>query len=592
MCAAPLAINQDVDKTQVKHLTRALIIDDSKLDQMILKRMLLNNDYDICLASDGGMAIDMYEQYQPDIVLMDLHLPDISGYDLTKILKRLSQDKYVPVIFVTGTTEDEALGKCLESGGDDFIVKPIKEKLLKAKTNSLLRIKKMHDELLSEKEAISIYSDEQLKDLHDADEVIYNIHKPRFYNPGNLDWSYVAQNVLSGDIVCSAIDPSGNHIMLVGDNTGHGLPAAIGSMITCETFYSMVDKGFDIQLIIESINKKLYYLLPTDRFLSACILEIENEHRVMKVWNAGLPAVIACDCNGNVKDILPSMHMPLGIVLVNESDIAPVRINIEQDDRIYSYTDGLTEKFNQSGEMFGEQRLIECIKNNSTQENRVDAIINDTKLYSGNSPLTDDVLLLEVQCDRTLFNENKIHKISSTEIVPMNWHINFDLHNDVICKSNPIPVVIQTMVDIQGFGGHREKIFLILTEMYSNAVEHGLLDLDSIIKEENNGFLKYYELRQSRLDEMTSGNIKIDVEHYVDEEKKGVISLTMENNGTGFDYKRVISELGEHAGRSGRGIALISDLCRKYEYSNGGCKLNIEYEWDFYNDNNMSPNIQ
>ncbi len=580
MCSAPQAVNQDVKEYVIEHAVKALIIDDSKLDQMILRKMLSKQEFEISIASNGNEAINAFDKFQPDIILMHLNLPDINGNDLIKIIKKLSQDRYVPVIIFTGTSDDEALEKCLDSGGDDFIVKPIKEKLLKAKTNSLLRIKKMHDELLSEKDVISIHNDEQLKDLHDADKVIYNIHKPRFYNSGNLDWSYVAQNILSGDIICSAIEPSGNQIILIGDNTGHGLPAAIGSMITCETFYSMVDKGFDLQLIAEEINKKLYYLLPIDRFLSACFIEIDSDYKTMKIWNAGVPNLITCDSSGNVKEKFPSMHLPLGITLINEHEIVPIRINLEQGDRIYAYTDGLTEIFDVSGEMFGEQRLLESIKKNSNQAKRVDAIINDSKVFSDNASATDDVLLLEVDCDKTRIKNDKKHKIMSVEIEPMAWDIKFELHNDVIYKTNPIPVVIQSMVDIQGFGGHREKIFLLLTEMYSNAVEHGILKLDSTIKEEENGFSKYYEMRQSRLEEMTEGNITIYVEHFV-ENQNGVISITMEDNGAGFDYNRVIGGLGSNTGKSGRGMAIISDLCREYEYSNDGRKIRIEYEWGF-----------
>lgn len=140
----------------------------------------------------------------------------------------------------------------------------------------------------------------------------------------------------------------------------------------------------------------------------------------------------------------------------------------------------------------------------------------------------------EIDCDKSHINNDRKNRINSIDILPMDWNIQFELHNDVIRQSNPVPVVIQTMVDIQGFGGHREKIFTILAEMYSNAVEHDILELNSIIKEEENGFLLYYEMRQSRLDKMTEGNIKIDVKHFI-EGQNGILSLTMEDNGIGFN---------------------------------------------------------
>jgi anti-sigma regulatory factor (Ser/Thr protein kinase) len=123
-----------------------------------------------------------------------------------------------------------------------------------------------------------------------------------------------------------------------------------------------------------------------------------------------------------------------------------------------------------------------------------------------------------------------------------------------------------------------EKIFLVLTEMYSNAIEHGILELNSSIKDEDNGFLKYYEMRQTRLNELIEGEVSIDIEHHVEDEK-GILSLTMDDGGVGFDYSGIVANLGKNTGNSGRGIALMYDLCRKCTYSNGGRTLNIEYEW-------------
>jgi two-component system, HptB-dependent secretion and biofilm response regulator len=582
-----LAIKYE-SKTGVKKLVKALVVEDKKLDQYLMREVLSADDYDVVLASTGKEAIDIFIDYQPDIVFMDINLPDVSGYSVTRELKEISQEKYIPVIFVTGTYDDEILEKCFASGGDDFILKPVKQKLLIAKAKSLLRLKEMHDDLLHEKQAISGYSDEQLKDLYDADNVIHNIHKPRFYDSGNLDWSYIPQNILSGDIVCSAIDPSGNQVILVGDNTGHGLPAAIGSIITCETFYSMVHKGFDIGIIIEEINKKLCYLLPTDRFLSACIMEFDIDYQSMNIWNAGMPEVYIINKNKELKDKIVSVHLPLGIVLTSKNDIKPTRVELDNGDRVYSYTDGLIEVFNNNGEVFGENRLIESIKTNYRSKLRVDAIINDTKVFCNNAAATDDVLLLEIDCNKSRIKKVRKTKNHTQEIKPMNWDVNFDLKTEVICKSNPVPVIIQALVDMQGFNGHREKIFLILTEMYSNALEHGILKLDSSIKEKQNGFHDYYVLRQDRLNDLSDGNIRITISHFIDN-GNGVISITIEDSGNGFDYAEVIQEIhASSTAKSGRGIALLRDLCRKCEYSEGGSKLNVEYEWQHENLKNVA----
>ncbi len=561
---------------------KALIIDDARMDRMILEKLLLKNGYDVYTATNGHMAIDVFNECQPDIVFIDLYMPEINGVEIIKQLKNLFGDQFIPIAFVASDADKGILEHCLESGGDDYIVRPIRENILKAKLNVLLRMKNMYDELRQEKESIAIFNGLQTKDLMDADKVIQNIHKPLFYASENINWILKPQNILSGDIICSAKSPSNNHVMLVGDNTGHGLPATIGSMITCETFYTMVKKGFDVETIMEEINKKLYRLLPIDRFLAASIIEIDEEYLVMKVWNAGLPDILICNADGSVKQRLPSIHMPLGIQPMKVSDVIPMRINVDKDDLIYIFTDGLTEIFNEMDEMLGEQRLLEIIKSANTVGNRVDAIVNNANEFKGSSEQTDDILLLEIKCDSSLVRPKNKNKNHLAVLAPMDWHIKLDFQSGFIRNSNPTPILIQAISDMQGLGNHREKLFLILTEMYSNAVEHGLMKLDSSIKEEKNGFQKYYELRQAMLKELLDGQILIDIEHYA-EDSKGIVSITLVHNGAGFDLDQVVSEDGVNMKKSGRGISLIASLCRKYEYSDSGKRLNVEYEWEYIN---------
>lgn len=584
MSASPLPRKDDVKDPENDSAVKALIIDDSKIDRLILQKLLINNGYDVCLVFDGHMALEMFEEYQPDIVFMDLYLPGTTGYGLTKKLKQLTNGYYVPVIFVTAATDDKALEQCLDSGGDDFIVKPIKERLLKAKVGSLLRIKKMHDDLLLEKEAILKYSNAQAKDMHDANKIIRNIREPLFYNPGNIKYSLEAQYIISGDMLCSAVGPSGNHIVMVGDNTGHGLPAAIGSLIIYDVFYSMVRKGFEIEAIIEEINHKLFRLLPSDRFFAVSLIEIEPEYEMIRVWNAGMPDVIVTHSDGAIKKRVASLHMPLGIKNLNKDDIEPVRITINNSNRIYAYSDGITDIFNDKGELFGEESVLVSLRIPNADD-RFDHVMDNANKFRDSHTQTDDILFVEINCDKSAVNIDEKVDIKQDELSPMHWSLNLDLQLDAIRHTNPVQVIHQTISRLQGLGNHREKLFLILSEMYSNAVEHGILGLDSSIKEEENGFIKYYELRQSGLEKISNVSLSINIDHHA-ENDKGVVSIAMEDSGDGFDYTKVVSELSTNNKKSGRGVALLADLCRKYEYSNGGRSLKVEYEWECSSDSN------
>ena len=164
--------------------------------------------------------------------------------------------------------------------------------------------------------------------------------------------------------------------------------------------------------------------------------------------------------------------------------------------------------------------------------------------------------------------------------MPTNWNIKFDMDADTLRRLNPVPVILQMNTEIQGLEKSRADIFLVLTEMYSNALEHGLLKLDSEIKNEENGFSKYYEQRQSSLNKLTDAKMTININHS-EEDKKGVIVMSVEHDGEGFDYTNINGGLDKNKNQYGRGIALLSNMCKKFNYSNEGRQLQVEYEWEY-----------
>ena len=571
-----------LEKTPGASNKKALIIDSSQLDRIILNRILCDLSYQTLILEDGYSALDSFKNFSPDIIFMNLNLPGLSSFEVTRQIKSIINDKgvYIPIIYVTSLNDVQVLSEALEAGGDDFLIKPINVPLLKAKVNTLLRTKSLHDSLRADKKEMKRYIDSQNKDLDDAKSIFDQMQMPRFENPGNLHWVYMAQSILSGDVFYSAINPSGEHIILVGDNTGHGLPAAISSVISSEIFYSMVDKGIAIQVIIEELNRKLLHLLPVDRFLATCIMSINSDYTEMEVWNAGFPSILIVSKEGELKEKIVSMDMALGIKHISDKDVMPIRLDLNQGDRIYAYSDGVIETFNEDGEMYGEERFINSIIKNQGVDDRVYKIVNESLYHQEKNELNDDLLLLEINCNNQQIKHKKRVEKDTFKIPPMPWKTRFEFGKESICHTNPVPIVIEAMKNIQGFGEHRATIFLMLTEMYLNALEHGILNLESSMKEEDEGFKKYYELKEKRLQELEQASIAIEVEQSV-EDDKGILIITIEDSGKGFDYQNKNQDLSRNTASSGRGVGLLQMLCRKCEYSEAGRRLRVEYEWQY-----------
>lgn len=126
---------------------KILITDDDRSSRMLLKAFLVRNGHIVVEATNGKEAIDVFERENPDLILMDVTMPVMTGYEATTIIKQKCGDRFVPIIFLTGLNDDDSLVKCVTSGGDDFLNKPINGVLLGAKVEAMQRIRKMHQDL-------------------------------------------------------------------------------------------------------------------------------------------------------------------------------------------------------------------------------------------------------------------------------------------------------------------------------------------------------------------------------------------------------------------------------------------------------------
>jgi two-component sensor histidine kinase len=145
-------------------------------------------------------------------------------------------------------------------------------------------------------------------------------------------------------------------------------------------------------------------------------------------------------------------------------------------------------------------------------------------------------------------------------------------------KSEPVATVMQVMDTAQGLGALRTPLFMVLTELFSNALEHGLLGLSSEIKQGPNGFADYYEARQQRLEALEEAELTIDCQHLRDAQG-GVLRIRVAHSGLGFDPTSLPVHMDQNVEFKGRGIRLVRSLCESLEYGDEGREAIALYRW-------------
>ncbi len=126
---------------------KILIIDDSKIEHTIIRSFLKDLDYEIFDATTGEQGIQLFSECHPDLVLLDVVMDDVNGYDVARQL-RSQFNNWVPIIFLSGKTKPEDISFGIEAGGDDYLTKPICKQILLAKMMAMERIAAMRNQLI------------------------------------------------------------------------------------------------------------------------------------------------------------------------------------------------------------------------------------------------------------------------------------------------------------------------------------------------------------------------------------------------------------------------------------------------------------
>jgi len=127
-----------------------LIVDDNPANVEILKMRLAANNYEIITASDGEAGLAMARDRQPDLILLDIMMPKMDGFEVCRRLKGDPSLPFMPIIMVTAKADSRDVVAGLEAGGDEYLTKPVDHAALVARVKSMLRIKSLHDTVLEQ----------------------------------------------------------------------------------------------------------------------------------------------------------------------------------------------------------------------------------------------------------------------------------------------------------------------------------------------------------------------------------------------------------------------------------------------------------
>jgi len=176
-----------------------------------------------------------------------------------------------------------------------------------------------------------------------------------------------------------------------------------------------------------------------------------------------------------------------------------------------------------------------------------------------------------------IVNDSATHSdITRLESSP--WSVDFDFSAKMLRTRDISHLVTHIMQVTHLPNKHRQRIYSILTELCSNALEHGLLKLDARLKTNADGFNQYYQVRTQRLAVLDQGFIKVELSHVPSSDELGELTIVVKDSGDGFNAATPILPLAENRTLSGRGLALVQQLGTQLTINDTGNSFRVSYQ--------------
>ncbi|MDM8561305.1 SpoIIE family protein phosphatase [Candidatus Parabeggiatoa sp. HSG14] len=384
-----------------------LIVDDMPANISVLSDFLEGKGFEILIAQNGKRAIKKAEYAHPDLILLDVMMPEMDGFEACQILKSQDSTKEIPIIFMTALADTVDKVKGFELGAADYITKPIQQEEVLARVNAHLNLYKLQRQLAKANQKITTLNKQLKTDNHrmsaelNVSRKLQQMLLPTEKELQQIDGLEIAGFLEPADEIGGDyydVQQRGNRVLCgIGDVTGHGLESGVLAIMTQTAVKTLLSNNeTDSVKFLTALNETIYHnvqRMNCDKNLTLALLNYQNgqicltgQHEEMIVVRQGeLELIDTID-----------LGFPIGLDDKIIDFISEAKISLNAGDVVVLYTDGITEAENLDKEQFGLERLCDVIKQNwqrTAQEIR-EVVIDDVRQFIGKQKVFDDITLL------------------------------------------------------------------------------------------------------------------------------------------------------------------------------------------------------
>jgi sigma-B regulation protein RsbU (phosphoserine phosphatase) len=365
-----------------------LVVDDSPVNLRLVVRTLEGRGYRLLAARNGRTALDIARRTHPDLILLDVMMPEMDGFEVCREIKSdpTTRDAIVVFLSALGEVSDKVTG--LELGASDYITKPIQaEEVIARVANHVARLQ-LEREVRRSRDRLE-------RELASAGAMQRRILPATLPTGHGATFAAYYRTSLhaGGDYYDVLTLADGRYGVVVADVSGHGAPAAIVMAMIRAAVHSLHGTTFAPADVLRFVNNHFEFLWESPMFATALTVLADPRDRSVVVACAGHPLPLLLR-QGTVAPFQVESTLP--VLMMALPSVPEVRHLLQPGDRLLFYTDGVTERHDAADDMYDLPRLTAAFERSASlsPQAQIQSIVDDLNTFAGEQEPEDDQTLL------------------------------------------------------------------------------------------------------------------------------------------------------------------------------------------------------
>ena len=376
---------------------KILVVDDEEINIKILQIQLEAKGYVVFTATSGVDALKLVESNPPDLILLDIQMPRMDGFEVCQRIRADESTRFIPVVMVTALKDTADRIQSIQAGADDFISKPFDGHEIVARVGSLLRIKQYQDELEEHNSRFKA----ELEMARQVQEILMPQNGLADLAGFRIVSHSSPETEVGGDFYDFWEIEPGRLGIFISDVMGHGVSAALVAVFMKTVIGEIRDGlGTDPGLLLTTLNTRFHHTISARMFMFAtafcAVIDLPNE--TICCANAGHPYPFLIHRHRGTCEFLGQEIAGKGLGLSQDSIYESANYDFGRCSRMLLYTDGAYEVKNRQSEEFGTRRLEETVVQETGESGAalVNRLLGSIEKFRNGNPTDDDLTLLTV----------------------------------------------------------------------------------------------------------------------------------------------------------------------------------------------------